>query len=129
MKDWYKFYSTFLTEDRTEFMEKEEWKMENTNLTVSDTDVDRVIKKMKNSKSPGLGNINLQLIKYGGRKALTMVTKLINKIFQGDNISQEMKTGYLIQILKKGHKRKCGNCRGINIMNPFMKILGNLIKN
>jgi hypothetical protein len=34
------FFSTLLTEDRTEFMEKEEWKMENTNLTVSDTDVE-----------------------------------------------------------------------------------------
>jgi hypothetical protein len=75
------------------------------------------------------GNINLELIKYGGRKALTMVRKLINKILQGDNIPQEMKTGYLIQIHKKGDKRKCGDYRGINIMNPFMKILGDLIKN
>jgi hypothetical protein len=110
-------------------MEKEAWKMENTNLTVSDTDVDRVIKKMKNVKFPGPGNINLESIKYGGRKALTMVTKLINKILRGDNIPQEMKTGYLIQIHKKGDKRKCKNYRGINIMNPFMKSLGNLIKN
>jgi hypothetical protein len=103
--------------------------MENTNLTVSDTDVDRVIKKMINGKSPGPGNINLELIKYGGKKVLTMVTKLINKILQGDNIPQEMKTGYLIQVHKNGDKRKCGNYRGINIMNPFMKIQGNLIKN
>jgi hypothetical protein len=129
MQDWYKFYSTLLTEDRTEFMEKEEWKMENPNLTVSDTDVDGVIRKMKNGKSPGPGNINMELIKYGGGKALTMVTKLINKILEGDNIPQEMKTGYLIQIHKKGDKRKCGNYRGINIMNLFMKILGHLIKN
>jgi hypothetical protein len=110
-------------------METEEWKMENTNLTVSHTDVDRVIKKMKNGKSPGPGIINLELIKYGRRKALTMVTKLINKILQGDNIPQEMKTRYLIQIHKKGDKRKCGDYRGINIMNLFMKILENLIKN
>jgi hypothetical protein len=75
--------------------------MENTNLTVSDTDVDRVIKKMKNCKTPGPGNMNLELIKYGGRKALTMVTKLIKKILQGDNIPQEMKTGYLLQIRKE----------------------------
>jgi hypothetical protein len=48
--------------------------MESTNLTVSDIEVDKVIKNMKNSKSPGSGNINLALIKYGGRKVLAMVT-------------------------------------------------------
>jgi hypothetical protein len=40
-----------------------------------------------------------------------------------------MKTGYLIQIHKKGDERKCENCRSINVTNPFIKILGNLIKN
>jgi hypothetical protein len=45
------------------------------------------------------------------------------------NIPQEMKTGYLIQVHKKGDKRKCENYRGINITHPFIKILGNLIKN
>jgi hypothetical protein len=39
-----------------------------------------------------------------------------------------MRTGYLIQIHKKGDKRKCRDYRGINIMNPLMKILGNVIK-
>jgi hypothetical protein len=58
-----------------------------------------------------------------------LVTKLLNKILQGDNIPQEMKTGYLIQIDEKGDKRKCENYRGIDITNPFIKILGNLIKN
>jgi hypothetical protein len=54
--------------------------------------VDKVIKNMKNLKSPGFGNINLALIKYGGRKVLSLVTKLLNKILQGDNVPREMKT-------------------------------------
>jgi hypothetical protein len=129
MQDWYTFYSTLLTENRIEFMEEEEWKMGSTNLTFSDIDVDIIIKNMKNGKSPGPGNINLELIKYGRRKVLKLVTKLLNKILQGNNIPQEMKTGYVIQIHKKGDKRKCENYRGINITDPFIKILGNLSKN
>jgi hypothetical protein len=129
MQDWYELYSTLPAEDATEFIEEEVWKMKSTNLIVSGTDVDIVIKNMKNGKCPGPGNINLELIKYGGRKVLALVTKLLNKILQGDNIPQEMKTGYLIQIHKKGDKRKCENYRGISITNPFIKILGNLIKN
>jgi hypothetical protein len=58
-----------------------------------------------------------------------LVTKLLNKILQGDNILQEMKTGCLMQVHKKGDKRKCENYRGINITNPFITILDNVIKN
>jgi hypothetical protein len=100
-----------------------EWKMESTNLTVSDIDVDIIIiKNITNGKSRGPGNIKLELRKYGRRNVLTLVTKLLN-ILQGDNIPQEMKTGYLIQIHKKRDKRKCENYRGINITNPFRKTL------
>jgi hypothetical protein len=73
MQHWYKFYSTLRTEDRTEFIEEEEWKMESTNLTFSDIDI--IIKNMKNGTSSGSGNFNLELIKYGGRTVLTLVTK------------------------------------------------------
>jgi hypothetical protein len=129
-QNWYKFYSTLLAADRIEFMKEEEWKMERTNLTVSDTDVDIIIKNMKNGKSPGPGNIYLELLKYGGGKKVSkLVTKLVNKILQRDNIPQEIKTGYLIEIHNKGDKRMCENYRSINITNPFIKILGNLIKN
>jgi hypothetical protein len=57
--------------------------MESTDSTVSDMGVVIVIKNMKNGKS-GPGNINLELIKYGRIKVLVLVTKLLNKILQGD---------------------------------------------
>jgi hypothetical protein len=103
--------------------------MESTNLSLSDIEVDKIINNMKNEKSPGPANINFKLIKYGGIKVLAFVTKLLNKILQEDNIPQEMKTGYLIQIYKKGDERKCENYRSISITDPLIKILGNLIKN
>jgi hypothetical protein len=59
---------------------------------------------MKNEKSTGPANINLELTEYGGRRVSVLVTKLLNKILQGDNISQEMITGYLIQIYKEIRK-------------------------
>jgi hypothetical protein len=85
--------------------------MESTNLSVSDTHVDTILKYMKSAKSPEPGNINLALIKYGERNVLMQVTQLLNKISQGDSIPQEMKMGYLIQIHMKGENRKCKKCR------------------
>jgi hypothetical protein len=49
--------------------------MESTKLTVSDTEVDNV-------KSPGPGNINLEIMKYGGRKFLALVTELLNRYYR-----------------------------------------------
>jgi hypothetical protein len=89
--------------------------------------VDKVIKN--NGKSPGPGNINLELIKHVGRKILALVTQLLNKTLQGDNIPHEINTGYLTQIHNEGDRKKCKNYRGINITNPFIQILGNLITN
>jgi hypothetical protein len=40
-----------------------------------------------------------------------------------------MKTGYLIQIHRRGDKRSCENYGRISITNPFEKILGNQTKN
>jgi hypothetical protein len=54
--------------------------MESTKLTVSDTEVDNVIKN--NVKSPGPGNIKLEIIKYGGRKFLALVTQLLKKYYR-----------------------------------------------
>jgi hypothetical protein len=56
---------------------------------------------MKNGRSPGPGNTNLELTDYGGRKVSALVTKLLNKILQGDNIPQGIKTQYLIRIYKE----------------------------
>jgi hypothetical protein len=100
MHDQYnKCYSTLLTEDRIEFIEEEEWDMESTNLKVSDIEVNKVIKNITNGKSSGPGNINLELIKYGGKKVSVMVIKLLNKILQGDNTPQGMETGHSIQMI------------------------------
>jgi hypothetical protein len=61
--------------------------------------------------------------------SLLLLLLLSSLSLQGDNIPQEMKTGYLVQIHEKGDKRKCENYRGIDITNPFIEILGNVIKN
>lgn len=46
----------------------------------------------------------------------------------GGTIHQEMKLGYLTPIFKKGDRKKCENYRGICVTNPFMKLLGRIVK-
>jgi hypothetical protein len=67
------------------------------------------------------------LTEYGGRNVSALVTKLLNKILARANFPQEMETGHLIPMHKE--IKGCVRIRGINITNPFIKILGNLLKN
>jgi hypothetical protein len=76
--------------------------MGSTNLTLSDTEEDEVIKNVKNG-SPGSRNTNSELMKCG-RKVLAVETKLLNKILYRNNIPRELKAGYSIHIYKKGAK-------------------------
>lgn len=91
--------------------------------------MDRIIKIIKNVKSPGPGNINLELIKFGGRNVLALVIKLLHKILLRGNIPQEINYSTFDADNEKGDKRKCENYKGINITDPFIKILGNLLEN
>jgi hypothetical protein len=70
-------------------MEEEEWKIQ-----IKQFQTLKWIKivENKNGKSPGPGNVNLQLIKYSEIRAAALVTKSLNKVLQGDNTTQKMKT-------------------------------------
>jgi hypothetical protein len=68
------------------------------------------------------------MLKYGGNKIVTLLTKLYRKIIQGGKIPVEMKLGYISSIHKKGDRRSCSNYRGICVTNPIMETFGRLIK-
>ena len=84
--------------------------MRDINLTITEVEVQKL--------KIGPENINLELIKQID-KVIVFIIKLLNKILDGQNIPDELKTCYLILIYKNGSKKKCENCKEINITNPF----------
>ena len=71
MQDWYKYFATVLNEERSEYTEEEEnLEPMDFKMQISEEEIYNIILKMKSGKSPGPGNVNQELIKYGGRKLL-----------------------------------------------------------
>jgi hypothetical protein len=86
--------------------------------------VKQAIMIMKNRRVAGPGDIPIELIKSGGQKLWEMIAILLNKIINGEKVSEEWKVAIVTSIHKKGDKRKCGNYRGIEVTNTFSRIYG-----
>jgi len=70
-------------------------------------------KNLKRHKSPGTDKIPTKLIKPRGRTIHTEIHKLINSIWNKEELHEEWKTSLILPLYKKGDKTDCSKYRGI----------------
>ena len=75
--------------------------------------VELAIGKLKNHKSPGIDQIPTELIKERGRTICCAIHKLVNSIWNKEELPEEWKESIIVPIYKKGDKTDCNNYRGI----------------
>lgn len=56
------------------------------------------------------------MLKVGGQTSVNLMHKLINEIWDSENIPGELNIGVIIRIPKKGHTNKCENWRNNAVM-------------
>lgn len=88
-----------------------------------------VLKSFRNRKAPGIDNMNLELIKYGGTLLQFRYLHLINMCWQKKKIPEDWKKAKIISIFKKGIRSKCTNYRGISLLNAGYKIYAKILNN
>jgi hypothetical protein len=69
---------------------------------------------LKKYKSPGSGQIPVELIQAGGETLLSAIHKLINSIWNKEELSDQWKESIIVPIHKKGDKTDCNNYCGIS---------------
>jgi hypothetical protein len=119
--EWKKYYEKLWNEqgnngeEGTEKEIRKEMKRENTN-SITMEELDKALKHAKNSKSPGLDNLPMELFKFGESDIKEHIVELFDNIVDKSQIPQEWETGIVINIHKKGSKSKCENYRGITLL-------------
>jgi hypothetical protein len=86
-----------------------------------------VIAKWKKLKSPSNDQIPAELIQAGGKILRSKIHKLINSIWNKEELSDQMKESIIVQVHKNCDKTDCSNYRGILLLSTSYKMLSNIL--
>jgi hypothetical protein len=85
------------------------------------------IEKLISYKSPGIDQIPAELIQAGGKTLRSEIHKMINCIWNKQELPEQWKESIIVPIYKKGDKTDCSNYRGISLLLTSYKILSNIL--
>jgi len=96
-------------------------------IQIDSSTVKLTIMRMKTGRAAGPGDIPMEMIKSGGQKLLEMITVFLNKIINGNKVTEEWKVAIITSVHKKGDTRKRENYRGISVTSKFSRIYGRIL--
>jgi hypothetical protein len=83
--------------------------------------------KAKKYKSPSGDQILAELIQAGGKMLLSVFHKLVNSIWNKEELPNQWKESIIVPIHKKGDKTDCKNYHGISLLSTSYKILSDIL--
>ncbi|MFY0383419.1 RNA-directed DNA polymerase, partial [Bacillus sp. YIM B13582] len=90
---------------------------------ISKEEVRAAIKRMKSGKSVGPDDIPVEAWRCLGEMAVEFLTRLFNRILEGERMPEEWRRSVLVPIFKnKGDVQTCSNYRGIKLISHTMKL-------
>ena len=96
---------------------------------ITEDEVRRALKRMKNGKAVGPDDIPVEAWICLGDMAVRFLTRLFNRILEGERMPEEWRKSILVPIFKnKGDAQSCTNYRGIKLINHSLKIWERVIE-
>jgi hypothetical protein len=89
-------------------------------------EVEMAIEKLKEHKSPGIDQIPAEL-RQGIRTIRYEIDKLMNSIWNKEELPEEWKESIIVLVYKKGDKTDCSDYRGISLLPTMYQILSNVL--
>lgn len=90
----------------------------------TDLEIEDAIKSLKNNKSPGIDDINAELLKYGPEDIHHEIASIFNDMAKTGEVPSEIRQGILIPIPKPGKPQgPPANLRPIILLSALRKIL------
>jgi hypothetical protein len=88
-----------------------------------------IIRNLTRRKTPGIDNINAELLQAAGPQMTHRIQDLILNIWRSERMPNDWNKSIICPIYKKGEKSECSNYRGILLLNTVYKILVTVINN
>ncbi len=79
-------------------------------------EVEQALKKLKSGKAAGQDQIPAELLKHGGTSMIQVLTQLMNRCWEEEQIPDEWCQGMIVKLPKKGNTTYCSNWRGITLL-------------
>ena len=133
MKRWREYFQELLQSQNAEHP-----KANNTNKTseensnnfkeddhddfVTEEELQEIISKLKNGKTPGWDKVTTEMFKCMGKEGVRMLLEIYNRIWNEERIPQDWKTALIVPIYKNGDRSNCNNYRGITLLSTAMKV-------
>ncbi|KAI5089887.1 hypothetical protein C0J45_20022 [Silurus meridionalis] len=124
LRRWREYFKQLMNEEN-----HREKRLEDVELVKQDVDriskeeVRAAIKRMKNGKSVGPDDIPVEAWRCLGEMAVEFLTRLFNRILEGERMPEEWRRSVLVPIFKhKGDVQTCSNYRGIKLISHTMKL-------
>ena len=86
-------------------------------------EVRKAVKQMKCNKASGGDGIPAEVYKHGGTTLVHHLHRLFLKIWDNEEVPQELKDASIVTIFKKGSRTECGNYRGISLTKSLERSL------
>eukprot|EP00399_MALV-I-05_sp_L67-4_P000160 gene160-65_t len=86
-------------------------------------EVESALGHAKCGKAPGLDDIPVELMKYGGEALVEMIHEVVLEFWRAGKVPQELKDAEMIPLPKKGDTTECDNSRGIALLATCGKVL------
>jgi sorting nexin-29 len=86
-------------------------------------EVEIAIAKLKKYKSPGSDQTTAELIQSRGEMLLSVIHKLINALWNKEELPDQWKEFIIVAFHKKGDKTDCSNYRGISLLSTSHNVI------
>ena len=113
-----------LGKDRQQCEEEEEKEKEK----ITAEEIEKAWSILKKRKAAGPDGIPNEVWLYGGRDLINKLVCIIGKVWDGQGLPEDWKTGVIVPLYKKGNPNEAKNYRGITLMSTAYKLYTEVIR-
>ena len=125
---WKEYFEELLNMENAREELQEVQRVEGPVMEIQETEVMRALRKMKNGKSPGPSELQIEMIKILGEEGKYWMLDLLKAIWEEEVMPRDWEESQMVYIFKqKGDILECGNHRGIKLTEHGLKVLERIL--